>query len=83
MRIDFGAGDGWGPHGQKIGRFNDDAAADDFCVDYVKVYQNENYLSAVQPDSDFSGSFDLDEKRYAKKCLAAAGRFLLRIGMCL
>lgn len=77
------AGDGWGPHGQKIGRFNDDAAADDFCVDYVKVYQNENYLSAVQPDSDFSGSFDLDEKRYAKKCLAAAGRFLLRIGMCL
>lgn len=56
---------------------------DDFCVDYVKVYQNENDLSAVQPDSDFSGSFDLDEKRYAKKCLAAAGRFLLRIGMCL
>lgn len=81
MRIDFGAGDGWGPHGQKIGRFNDDAAADDFCVDYVKVYQNENYLSAVQPDSDFTGSFDLDEKRYAKKCLAAAGRFLLRIGI--
>lgn len=50
----------WGPHGQKIGRFNDDAAADDFCVDYVKVYQNENYLSAVRPDSDFTGSFDLD-----------------------
>ena len=34
--------------------------ADDFCVDYVKVYQNENDLSAVQPDSDFTGSFDLD-----------------------
>ena len=53
----------------------------DFCVDCIKVYQNENYLSAVQPDSDFTGSFDLDEKRYAKKCLAAAGRFLLRIGI--
>lgn len=47
MRIDFGAGDGWGPHGQKIGQFDDSAAADDFCVDYVKVYQNENYLPAV------------------------------------
>lgn len=34
--------------------------ADDLCVDYVKVYQNENYLPAVQPDSDFTGSFDLD-----------------------
>lgn len=34
--------------------------ADDFYVDYIKVYQNENYLSAVQPDSDFTGSFDLD-----------------------
>lgn len=60
------AGDGWGPHGQKIGQFNDDAAADDFCVDYVKVYQNENDLPAVQSGSDFTGSFDLDEKRYAK-----------------
>lgn len=34
--------------------------ADGFCVDYVKVYQNENDLSTVQPDSDFTGSFDLD-----------------------
>lgn len=41
----------------------------DFCVDCIKVYQNENYLSAVQPDSDFTGSFDLDEKRYAKSAL--------------
>ena len=54
--------------------------ADDFCVDYVKVYQNENDLSAVQPDSDFTGSFDLDEKRYAKSALQQQG-FLLRIGM--
>lgn len=75
MRIGFGAGDGWGPHGQKIGLFNDDAAADGFYVDYVKVYQNENDLSAVQPDSDFTGSFDLDEKRYAKSALQQQGAF--------
>ena len=47
----------------------------DFCVDYVKVYQNENDLSAVQPDSDFTGSFDLDEKRYAKSALRQQGAF--------
>lgn len=47
----------------------------DFCVDYVKVYQNENDLSAVQPDSDFTGSFDLDEKRYAKSALQQQGAF--------
>lgn len=47
----------------------------DFCVDYIKVYQNENYLSAVQPDSDFTGSFDLDEKRYAKSALQQQGAF--------
>ena len=49
--------------------------ADDFCVDYVKVYQNENDLSAVQPDSDFTGSSDLDEKRYAKSALQQQGAF--------
>lgn len=43
--------------------------ADGFYVDYIKVYQNENDLSAVQPDSDFTGSLDLDEKRYAKSAL--------------
>lgn len=69
------AGAGWGPHGQKIDQFNDDAAADDFCVDYVKMYQNENDLFAVQPDSDFIGSFDLDEKRYAKSALQQQGAF--------
>lgn len=47
----------------------------DFCVDYIKVYQNENDLSAVQPDSDFTGSFDLDEKRYAKSALQQQGAF--------
>lgn len=70
------AGDGWGPHGQKIGRFHDDAAANDFGVDYVKVYQNENDLFAVQTDSDFTGSFDLDEKRYAKAPCSSRALFI-------
>ena len=60
LTVEIDAGDGWGPHGQKIGQFDDSTAAADLCVDYVKVYQNENYLPAVQPDSDFTGSFDLD-----------------------
>ena len=49
--------------------------ADGFYVDYIKVYQNENDLSAVQPDSDFTGSLDLDEKRYAKSALQQRGAF--------
>ena len=32
-------------------------------------------ISAVQPDSDFTGSFDLDEKRYAKSALQQQGAF--------
>lgn len=29
-------------------------------VDYVKVYQNENYEQFIKSDDDFDGSFDLD-----------------------
>lgn len=29
-------------------------------VDYVKVYQNENYEQYIKSDDDFDGSFDLD-----------------------
>ncbi len=54
------AGDGWGPHGQKIGQFDDSVPADDFEVDYIKVWQNSNYESAIQPDDEFEGSVDLD-----------------------
>ena len=79
MHIDFGAGDGWGPHGQKIGRFNDDAVADGFYVDYVKVYQNENDLSAVQPDSDFTGSFDMQKAPCGSRALFIAYRDVLVI----
>lgn len=29
-------------------------------VDYVKVYQNENFEQYIKSDDDFDGSFDLD-----------------------
>lgn len=29
-------------------------------VDYVKVYQNENFEQFIKSDDDFDGSFDLD-----------------------
>lgn len=29
-------------------------------VDYVKVYQNENYEQYIKSDDDFDDSFDLD-----------------------
>ena len=54
------AGDGYGPHGQKIGQFDDTKAADDFEVEYIKVYQNSNYEQYIQDDSEFKGSVDLD-----------------------
>ncbi|WP_448921224.1 hypothetical protein [Eubacterium sp.] len=54
------AGDGWGPHGQKIGQFDDTKAADDFEVEYIKVYQNSNYEQYIQDDSEFDGSVDLN-----------------------
>lgn len=61
LTVEIDAGDGWGPHGQKIGKFshnNDDN--DDFMVDYVKVWQNENYEQYIKQDDYYSGSLDLD-----------------------
>lgn len=60
LTVEIDAGDGWGPHGQKIGQFshkNEDN--EDFMIDYVKVWQNENYEQFIREDSEFSGSFDL------------------------
>lgn len=53
-------GDGWGPRGQKIGQFDDTKAADDFEVEYIKVYQNSNYEQYIQDDFEFDGSVDLN-----------------------
>lgn len=38
----------------------DSKAADDFEVEYIKVYQNSNYEQYIQDDSEFKGSVDLD-----------------------
>ena len=58
LTVEIDAGDGWGPHGQKIGRFDDSAPADDFEVEYVKVYQNSAFESSVKADEEFTGKAD-------------------------
>ncbi len=60
LTVEIDAGDGWGPHAQKIGKFDDSKAADDFMVDYVKVYQNSNFEQYICSDDEFEGSFDPD-----------------------
>lgn len=60
LTVEIDAGDGFGPHGQKIGQFShNNADNDDFEIDYVKVWQNENYEKFIQDDSEFTGSLDL------------------------
>lgn len=59
LTVEIDAGDEWGPHGKKIGAFDDSKAADDFMIDYVKVWQNEGYEQFIQDDSEFEGSLDL------------------------
>lgn len=61
LTVEIDAGDGWGPHGQKIGKFSsDNADNDDFMADYVKVWQNENYEQYIKSDDEFTGEFDLN-----------------------
>ncbi len=58
--VEIDAGDKYGPHGQKIGIFiHDNSENDDFMVDYIKVYQNENYEEFIKDDSEYSGTHDM------------------------
>lgn len=60
LTVEIDAGDGWGPHGQKIGQFShNNEDNDDFMIDYVKVWQNENYEQFIMDDDEFEGSVDL------------------------
>lgn len=60
LTVEIDAGDGWGPHGQKIGQFShNNSENDDFIVDYVKVWQNENYEKFIKNDEEFAGIVDL------------------------
>lgn len=58
LTVEIDAGDGWGPHGQKIGQF-DHSSDSEFLIDYVKVWQNENYEQYVIDDSKFPGGLDM------------------------
>lgn len=44
-------GDGYGPHGEYIGKFPHDKVGE-FEVNYVRVYQNSNYLSHIAESVD-------------------------------
>lgn len=60
LTVEIDAGDGWGPHGQKIGKFShNNEDNDDFMIDYVKVWQNENYEQFIRSDDSYEGSLDL------------------------
>lgn len=58
LTVEIDAGDGWGPHAQKIGQF-DHSSDSEFLIDYVKVWQNENYEQFVLDDSKFPGELDM------------------------
>ncbi|MCC8016275.1 MAG: glycoside hydrolase family 16 protein [Clostridiales bacterium] len=59
LTVEIDAGDGWGPHGQKIGQFDENGESE-FCVDYVKVWQNSDYEQYVIDDSKFAGTLDTE-----------------------
>ncbi|MGN1419199.1 MAG: family 16 glycosylhydrolase [Acutalibacteraceae bacterium] len=57
LTVEIDAGNEYGPHGQKIGSFSGENV--DFLIDYVKVWQNENYEPFIKDDSEFPGELDL------------------------
>lgn len=60
LTVEIDAGDGWGPHGQEIGQFShNNADNEDFMIDYVKVWQNENYEQFIRDDDEFKGKNDM------------------------
>lgn len=58
LTVEIDAGDGWGPHGMKIGQFDHESDSV-FYVDYVKVWQNEGYTPYQIDDDKFPGTLDL------------------------
>ncbi|MDR3186755.1 MAG: glycoside hydrolase family 16 protein [Christensenellaceae bacterium] len=51
LTVEVDNGDAYGPHGQKIGMYKDKGSV--FYVDYVKVYQNKNYLTSIKSNDDY------------------------------
>lgn len=58
LTVEIDAGDGYGPHGQRIGKFNHDEQSV-FYVDYVKVWQNSSYYQYEIDDGCFGGDLDM------------------------
>lgn len=58
LTVEIDAGDGSGPHGQEIGLFSHEGDSE-FLIDYVKVWQNQNYEQYIIDDDVFPGSLDL------------------------
>lgn len=58
LTVEIDAGDGWGPHGKKIGQFDQNSDSE-FLVDYVKVWQNEAYEAYEIDDAKFPGGLDM------------------------
>lgn len=58
LTVEIDAGDGSGPHGQKIGQFSHESDSE-FLIDYVKVWQNENYEPYTIDNSKFPGDLDM------------------------
>lgn len=60
LTVEIDAGDEWGPHGKEIGAFShNNEDNEDFMIDYVKVWQNENYEQYIKSDEDFGGDIDM------------------------
>lgn len=57
LTVEIDTGNEYGPHGQNIGTF--DGENTDFLIDYVKVWQNENYEPFIRADGGFTGNLDL------------------------
>lgn len=57
LTVEIDAGDGYGPHGQRIGKFDEDSESV-FYVDYVKVWQNSSYAQYEISDDCFGGDLD-------------------------
>lgn len=52
LTVEIDAGDGYGPHGERIGKFTNGEETT-FYIDYVKVWQNKTYEQYIIDDSQF------------------------------
>lgn len=56
LTVEIDAGDKYGPHANRIGKFEESST---FYVDYVKVWQNSEYEKYEIDDSQFAGELDM------------------------